>query len=74
MSELEKVYIKDVSSDRIHTRVIERFANGKGRILSDERCQKDQSGGSITIQKSEADAAAGGDLCDWCFPLGTERS
>lgn len=65
---LEQIVIKDISSDQIHTRVVETFANGKRRILSDERCQKDQAGGSITIAKEEADTASKGDRCAFCFP------
>lgn len=82
---VEEVVVKDDSNDRLHIRYRETVT-GKGRagndfeserILSDERCQKDQAG-SVTELATRGGRADRGDgvpigtppenLCGFCFP------
>lgn len=51
----------DRSSGRVHVRV-----RDGGRLLSDERCQADQSGAWDEV--GSAEGAEERDLCRWCFP------
>lgn len=57
---------------RLHRVVREtRIATGKQRLLTDERCQKDQAVGYVTLVEAQAERAiAEADpdrLCHYCF-------
>ena len=82
---VEEILVRDDSNDRLHIRYRETIS-GTGRahndfeserILSDERCQKDQAG-SVTELQTRGGRADRGDgvpigtpeenLCGFCFP------
>lgn len=65
----------DNSSGRLHIRVSERHRGVAHRILTDERCQADQSGNFAVVATGaaidavlESGAENLQDRCEFCFP------
>ena len=66
------ITVADDSSGRLHRFVAETDATtGRTRLLSDERCQKDQMGDVTALSEAEADeaieSADEARLCGHCF-------
>lgn len=64
---LTKITTVDRSSGRYHERWIEVQLDGNERMLTDERCQADQSG-RFEVLPVVPDSADENTLCRYCFP------
>lgn len=64
---LTKITTCDRSSGKYHERWIEVQLDGNERILTDERCQADQSG-NFDVVEAPREGADRNELCYYCYP------
>lgn len=61
--EITEIITRDISSGQHHRRYRQTFEGGSTRILVDERCQTDQSGGYYIVSTAPLDSR-----CEYCWP------